>query len=206
MNYKVGDKVKIKSLEWYNQNKDAFGFIFCNHICFDEKMTKFCGKTVTIAAQRNEKHYFIMEDNCLSFWTEDMFECLVERNGKTYPYKIGDRVILKGNNRCATITDLKYNSWGNLSYYIKIDNDKDISVDYPTNLLLPYDNVVEDVDEKPQEKMISLEKVEEWLYKNFYESYNLNDCGKYDLDEPYIASLFDTINEMFDDLRKTMEE
>ena len=158
MNYKVGDKVKIKSLDWYNQNKDAFGFIFCNHICFDEKMTEFCGKTVTIAAQRNEKHYFIMEDNCLSFWTEDMIECLVERNGKTYPYKIGDRVILKGNNRCATITDLKYNSFGNLSYYIKIDNDKDISVYYPTDLLLPYDNVVEDIADEPQEKMVSLDK------------------------------------------------
>ena len=59
---------------------------------------------------------------------------------------------------------------------------------------------------EPQEKMVSLEKVEEWLYKNFYESYNLNDYGKYDLDEPYITSSFDTINEMFDDLRKTMEE
>lgn len=78
MKYKVGDKVKIKSLEWYNQNKDAFGFIFCNHICFDEKMTEFCGKTVTIAAQRNENHYFIMEDNCLSFWSEDMIEGLAD--------------------------------------------------------------------------------------------------------------------------------
>lgn len=54
-------------------------------------------------------------------------------------------------------------------------------------------------------KMVSLEKVEEWLYKNFYESYNLNDYGKYDLDEPYIASFFNTIGEMFDDFRKTME-
>lgn len=54
--------------------------------------------------------------------------------------------------------------------------------------------------------MVSLEKVEEWLYKNFYESYNLNICGTYDLDKPYIESLFDTINEMFDDFRKTMEE
>lgn len=74
MKYKTGDKVKIKSLEWYNQNKEANGFIFCNHICFDEKMTEFCGKTVTIAAQRNEKYYFIMEDNCLSFWTDEMIE------------------------------------------------------------------------------------------------------------------------------------
>lgn len=137
MKYKAGDKVKIKSLEWYNQNKDAFGFIFCNDICFDEKMTEFCGKTVTITAQRNEKYYFIMEDNCLSFWSEDMIEGLVD---------------------------------------------------------------------EPQEKMVSLEKVEEWLYKNFYESYNLNDYGKYDLDEPYITSSFDTIDEMIEDFRKTMEE
>ena len=61
-------------------------------------------------------------------------------------------------------------------------------------------------DEYPKKGMVSLEKVEEWLYKNFYESYNLNDYGKYDLDEPYITSSFNTINEMFDDLRKTMEE
>ena len=78
MRYKKGDRVKIKSLDWYNQNKDGFGLIFCNNICFDEKMTEFCGKTVTIAAQRNENHYFIMEDNCLSFWSEDMIEGLAD--------------------------------------------------------------------------------------------------------------------------------
>ena len=206
MKYKAGDKVKIKSLDWYNQNKDAFGFIFCNHICFDEKMTEFCGKTVTITAQRNEKHYFIMEDNCLSFWTEDMFECLVERNGKTYPYKIGDRVILKGNNRCATITDLKYNSWGNLSYYIKIDNDKDISVDYPTNLLLPYDNVVEDVDEKPQDKMVSLNKVKEWLKNNMkVKTTSYSDVwDNSEIDQ--VVSDFYTIEEMINSICKAMEE
>lgn len=30
--------------------------------------------------------------------------------------------------------------------------------------------------------------------------------GAYDLDEPYITSSFDTINEMFEDFRKAMEE
>ena len=78
MRYKTGDKVRIKSLDWYNTNKNDFGLIFCNHICFDEKMTEFCGKTVTIAAQRNEKYYFIMEDNCLSFWSEDMIEGIAD--------------------------------------------------------------------------------------------------------------------------------
>lgn len=78
MKYKVGDKVKIKSLDWYNENKNDFGLIFCNNICFDEKMIEFCGKTVTIVAQRNEKYYFIMEDNCLSFWSEDMIEGLAD--------------------------------------------------------------------------------------------------------------------------------
>ena len=77
-----------------------------------------------------------------------MIEGLVERNGKIYPYKIGDRVVLKGRNRCATITDLKYDSFGNLSYYINIDNDKDNSIVYPTDLLLPYDNKVEGLVEE----------------------------------------------------------
>ncbi len=78
MKYKAGDKVKIKSLDWYNTNKDGFGLIFCNNICFDEKMVEFCGKTVTIVAQRDNKYYYIKEDNCLSFWSEDMIEGLVD--------------------------------------------------------------------------------------------------------------------------------
>lgn len=118
---------------------------------------------------------------------DNNIEGLMKRNGEKYPYKIGDRVILKGTNRCATITDLKYNSWGNLSYYIKIDNDKDISIDYPTNLLLPYNNKVEGlVEEKTKPKfnvgdrIITdtnmkgkiIEDVEEGWYRVEFESYN----------------------------------
>ena len=147
MKYKVGDKVQIKSIDWYNENKDADGFVHCVDKVFDNYMSVFCGSVVTIGGVYPDNRYDIREDMHCRTWTDDMIEGLVERNGKTYPYKIGDRVILKGNNRCATITDLKYNSFGNLSYYIKIDNDKDISTDCPTDLLLPYDNMIEGIVE-----------------------------------------------------------
>lgn len=144
MKYKVGDKVRIKSLDWYNQNKDEDDNVPLidstnSYYNFIEMMRGLCGKVMTISSV-NSNYYDMVEDAGKYFWTDEMIEGLAERNGKIYPYNIGDRVILKGKNRCATITDLKYDSFGNLSYYIKIDNDKDISIDCPTELLLPYDN------------------------------------------------------------------
>ena len=141
LKYKVGDRVQIKSIDWYNENKNKYGNINCGYMPFTSDMTIYCGAVLTICDIKDEFSYYQME-KCEYMFMDYMIEGLVERNGKTYPYKIGDRVILKGKNRCATITDLKYNSHGNLSYYIKIDNDKDISIDYPTDLLLPYDDMV----------------------------------------------------------------
>lgn len=106
MRYKIGDRVKIKSLKWYNENKDQHGFIFCNHICFDEKMTKFCGKTVTIAAQRNEKYYFIMEDNCLSFWTDEMIEGLALEKGSELPSVVYIPYIIEDSPPLETSTEM----------------------------------------------------------------------------------------------------
>ena len=142
MKYKVGDKVLIKSLDWYYENRDKIDQIDCGNVCFVHNMTTSCEKIVTISSILPALGaYRIEEDDDEFNWTDEMIERLVERDGKTYPYKIGDRVVLKGKNRCATITDLKYNSSGILSYYINIDNDKNNSIDYPTDLLLPYDDV-----------------------------------------------------------------
>ena len=147
MKYNIGDKVLVKSIEWYNANKGEYGEIEeGGNFYFTSRMSDFCGKTVTIVKIYEDEGYIIQEDDQTFIWSDSMFERLVERNGKIYPYKIGDRVVLKGNNKCATITNLKYNSCGNLSYYIKIDNDTDISIDYPTDLLLPYNNMFDDED------------------------------------------------------------
>lgn len=140
MKYKRGDKVRIKGLDWYNENKDEDGRVMCGYTGFCKEMIGYCGKELTIdfIYDNDGKSLYVMKEPKINWgFTDDMIEGLVD---------------------------------------------------------------------EPQEKMVSLEKVEEWLYKNFYESYNLTEYGKYDLDKPYIASLFDTINEMFDDLRETMEE
>lgn len=130
-------------------------------ICHTESPFLFIYKNKFFAHSSNMVHFSaygcreISAEEILSLEITDddnNIEGLMQRNIKKYPYKIGDRVVLKGSNRCATITDLKYNSWGNLSYYIKIDNDKDISIDYPTNLLLPYDNKVEGLVEEEDEE------------------------------------------------------
>ena len=202
LKYKVGDRVKIQSLERYNKYKNRYGDI--NYGCeteilFTSEMSSFCGQVVTITRVRyigGVRFYHLAEDKEVHLWVAGMFECLVERNGKTYPYKIGDRVVLKGNNRCATITDLKYNSWGNLSYYIRIDNDKDISVDYPTDLLLPYDNKIEaPVEGETKPKMVNLDDVCEWIEKHIF------DFPWYDNEQDDFSS-----KDVANALRKAMEE
>lgn len=76
MKYKVGDKVKIKSLDWYNTNKDSMGFVYGGFHLFDEKMSHFCGQVMTIQSITNLGVISIEGDN--HYWTDEMIECLVE--------------------------------------------------------------------------------------------------------------------------------
>ena len=206
--YKVGDKVQIKDIDWYNDNKDENGFVNCGKHLFYPARSKFCGEIFTIS--KVFPNYYLMSENDYE-WTNEMIECLVERNGKTYPYKIGDRVILKGSNRCATITDLKYNCQGNLSYYIKIDNDKDISTDCPTELLLPYDNMIEcNVEEEtPKYKVGDKVRIKSlgWYNENKDEYGNVS-CEKYDF-MSYMSEFCGktlTIDVVFEDETYLMKE
>jgi len=76
MKYKVGDRVKIKSLDWYNENKDEYGYIDCGSRAFFTKMSDWCGKIVTIKE--------ICKTNCYRLeeydfdWTDEMIEGLAE--------------------------------------------------------------------------------------------------------------------------------
>ena len=87
MKYKPGDKVRIKSLEWYNENKDEDGE-FCvygdSYAIFIQVMSKFCGQTVTISEVVDDL-YGILEDDGDYSWADYMIECLIEPSIENKP-------------------------------------------------------------------------------------------------------------------------
>ena len=77
MKYKVGDKVRIKSIDWYNENKDKWGVVLLGlDIKFYPNMTKCCGKVLTIKHALNG--VYITEEFDAFNWTDEMIEGLVE--------------------------------------------------------------------------------------------------------------------------------
>ena len=75
MKYKVGDKIKIKSLKWYNENKDEYGDVDSGEKEFEfvKSMVEHCGKVATIIS-RCESFYRLNIDKGFYRWSDNMFE------------------------------------------------------------------------------------------------------------------------------------
>ena len=83
MKYKPGDKVRIKSIDWYNENKDETGRVMCDYIGFCKEMTKYCGAVLTIMTIGNQdigskQKYFMHETDYAWGFTDDMIEGLAD--------------------------------------------------------------------------------------------------------------------------------
>ena len=152
MKYKVGDEVRIKSLDWYNENKDNYGVIYAgNGFCFWEYMVRHCGEIMKIAIVKvdpedSNKGYYFMETS-EEKWTDEMIEGLVEE--ATEPkFKVGDRV--KWYNYTCNITSIDTNE-NTYTYLIKHDDyreDKIFAKWVPESELTFED----DVETKPEPK------------------------------------------------------
>ena len=93
----VGQKVVIKSLEWYYLKKDYYGIVKLSTESFISDMSEYCGKTATITeVQMNGENplYLINLDNGVWNWTDEMFESV---NPITYLPKLalGQKVTIK---------------------------------------------------------------------------------------------------------------
>lgn len=76
--FKVGDKVRIKSIEWFNeQDKDEYGNIGTGEFPFFHKdMTKYCSKigTITFLTDVNEYWFLLSIDSERWQWSGWMVE------------------------------------------------------------------------------------------------------------------------------------
>ena len=93
LKYKVGDRVRIKSIDWYNKNKNSNGdVVVLNKVphfswyenvrtVFTKDMAKFCGKVVTIEIVWTV-NYSIVEGTHRDYFTDEMIEGLVEDENK----------------------------------------------------------------------------------------------------------------------------
>ena len=74
MKYKVGDKVRIKSKDWYEKNRDYSGYIWLQLAVFNYLMAKHCGEIATITEIWEDSIYNIDIDKYNFSWTDEMFE------------------------------------------------------------------------------------------------------------------------------------
>lgn len=79
--YKIGQKVRVKSLDWYNANKGKFDNIVLGGVrpSFTHYMSRYCGQVMTIVAIDSEYgDYTMKEDNGDYSWDAEMFEGVVD--------------------------------------------------------------------------------------------------------------------------------
>ena len=83
MKYKVGDKVRIKSIDWYNEHTliDTSGVFRTSieSLCLNKK--RFMGKELRICSVLSNGHY-LMEETGVLRWTDEMIEGLMEDGTK----------------------------------------------------------------------------------------------------------------------------
>ena len=78
MKYKIGDKVRVKSLEWYYKNKSKYGRVNCTEsVFFDPNMSGFCGNILTIKNLNLDTEAYEVEENSY-YWTDEMLEGLAK--------------------------------------------------------------------------------------------------------------------------------
>ena len=133
MKYKVGDKVLIKSLDWYNKNKTKHGDIWFDNAVFTGGQSLYCGCELTIRLVTNDRYYVNENDY---YWTDDMIECKIEKETKFEPkFKVGDILFYRGET-CGylKVEEIRKEN-GEIRYYENsrniylIENDPDVFAD-----------------------------------------------------------------------------
>lgn len=107
MKYKVGDRVRIKSIDWYNENKDEHGDIDISHdFTFYADRSKYCGRVFTID-EVFDNCYTVKEDNHEYYWADEMIEGLVQDENNHLTETVVD-TVRESNDRYRIVIDPRF--------------------------------------------------------------------------------------------------
>lgn len=128
MKYKVGDKVRIKSKEWWNaQPKDADGDVTCNEEWFTRYMAEYCGKVATIS-HIDDVTYNLKEFNY--HWTDEMFDDSYNPEKSILSEEMIKDIseVVKKHNLGVSISE---NDGKLIIEPLKVDEEEDLPIDTP---------------------------------------------------------------------------
>ena len=93
MGFKVGDKVLVKDLDWYNKNKDKNDEVMFSTLgpVFTRRHSKYAGKVMTVGIVSKLGFYVLKEDKEGNLWYDEMFDTLVEEEIQP-KFKVGDKI------------------------------------------------------------------------------------------------------------------
>ena len=148
MRFKVGDRVRIKSLDWYHENKTVHGDVWFDNAVFVGGQSLYCGCELTIRLVTDD-HYYVIENDY--YWIDEMIEELVEEETKP-KFKVGDK-ITNGN---VTLTILTLSS----DRYVVEDNFGECGTLYFNS-----QDGWKIVEEESEKKLSD----ESWRYKNIFD-------------------------------------
>lgn len=101
--YKVGDKLRVKSIDWYNKRKsEVLGIVYDTTPHFLEDMSKYCGQVATITKMICSNVFKISLDGGYYDWSNDMFEGLVEEETTS-------NIIEETKSHCDNINNIELN-------------------------------------------------------------------------------------------------
>lgn len=85
MKHKVGDKVRIKSIDWYNANKSDKDCFIVDGVGFTTGMSEYCGKEATITEINECEEAFRINIDKGKFWyNEGMIEETPDSTSDTF--------------------------------------------------------------------------------------------------------------------------
>ena len=131
MKYKVGDRVRVKSREWYESNRTKEGDYEVDGLSFTDYMTKFCGKEATITSSDKDDGTYQLDIDSSYWFNDKMLEASTLDNVET-PH-ISEQLIkdiaevIKSHNLGVSVSE---NEGKLIIEPLKLDED-DLPIDTP---------------------------------------------------------------------------